>query len=572
MSGKASVSKELNAKHTKILEGLVKLPDNRECADCWTKAPRWASVNLGIFICMQCSGIHRSLGVHISQVRSTTLDTWLPDHVSFMQSMGNVRSNKHWEAELPPNFDRNAYGIERFIRSKYVEKRWASKGGLQPASKSAEIIFKTKESPPVGANIATQKNRRLSLEESILVKHMTHVPPTRTRSHEIYSERGMKEWTRGKVFEGVWSQTYLVAGHNLHLYSLYARLKISFSFQEFLNQKKANKTSSLAIQGSFDSQNKHSPPTIRRPSASLDFGSSKKNNGTVDHFGLFSVHATKQDSSSTPTSWITFDCKSTILDKVYEVCIDLASTSSVAISSHSESHLDRYIPRVFSFTHVKINSQKMEKLRPAWAVKAIIVIIFTSILFRCVCGENHTVGGASGWDLRSNIQAWSSTTTFNIGDDLVFSYTPVHDVVEVNQQGYETCAIANALATYDSGDTLIHLSGAGTRYFVCGRMGHCQQGLKLQVQVLAQSNNGTNDDQNQGPTASPPPPPPPPQPASPPPQDDAHSPAEELSPYELSHAEERYGVVPLITLVIVLAFARAPFFFAFPRLRFHLMR
>ncbi|KHN23608.1 hypothetical protein glysoja_037656 [Glycine soja] len=60
----------------------------------------------------------------------------------------------------------------------------------------------------------------------------------------------------------------------------------------------------------------------------------------------------------------------------------------------------------------------MEKLRPAWAVKAIIVIVFTSILFRCVCGENHTVGGASGWDLRSNIQAWSSTTTFNIGDDL----------------------------------------------------------------------------------------------------------------------------------------------------------
>ncbi|XP_014494977.1 uclacyanin-3 isoform X3 [Vigna radiata var. radiata] len=208
----------------------------------------------------------------------------------------------------------------------------------------------------------------------------------------------------------------------------------------------------------------------------------------------------------------------------------------------------------------------MEKLRPAWAVKAIIVILFTSILFRCVCGENHTVGGASGWDLRSNIQAWSSTTTFNIGDDLVFSYTPVHDVVEVNQLGYDTCTIANALATYDNGETVIHLSGAGTRYFVCGRMGHCQQGLKLQVQVLAQSNNGSNDDQNQGPgntTSSPPPPSPPqprspPRPPSPPPHGVEHSPADEPSPCDCSGADERFGVVPLITLVIVLAFARAP--------------
>ncbi|XP_027105176.1 ADP-ribosylation factor GTPase-activating protein AGD5 isoform X1 [Coffea arabica] len=143
MNGKASVSKELNAKHIKILEGLLKLPENQYCADCKSKGPRWASVNLGIFICMQCSGIHRGLGVHISKVRSATLDTWLPDQVALIQSMGNEKSNSYWEAELPPKFDR--VGIENFIRAKYVEKRWIPRNGnfkASPAVREDRILDK----------------------------------------------------------------------------------------------------------------------------------------------------------------------------------------------------------------------------------------------------------------------------------------------------------------------------------------------------------------------------------------------------------------------------------------------
>ncbi|XP_027343259.1 probable ADP-ribosylation factor GTPase-activating protein AGD15 [Abrus precatorius] len=246
MNEKAKVSKELNAKHTKILEGLLKLPENRECADCRNKAPRWASVNLGIFICMQCSGIHRSLGVHISKVRSTTLDTWLPDQVSFMQSMGNQKSNKHWEAAMPPNFDRSKMGIEKFIHSKYVEKRWASKDELQPTSKSTETICNFNESPNGGARNCVPKNiRRLSLEESILANHMAQILPPMTRS----------------------------------------------------------------TGGSLIMQKKNSPP-LKRPSSSVDFDKSTgKSNGSADIFSLLCIRDDKQNFSIVPpSSWATFDC------------------------------------------------------------------------------------------------------------------------------------------------------------------------------------------------------------------------------------------------------------------------
>lgn len=122
MNPKPPTSKEFSSKHIKILEGLFKLPENKECADCRSRAPRWASINLGIFICLQCSGVHRSLGVHISKVRSATLDTWLPEQVAFMQSMGNEKSNAYWEKELPQHYNRGQ--IEKFIHAKYVEKRW----------------------------------------------------------------------------------------------------------------------------------------------------------------------------------------------------------------------------------------------------------------------------------------------------------------------------------------------------------------------------------------------------------------------------------------------------------------
>ena len=61
---------------------LLRDEENRYCADCEAKGPRWASWNIGIFVCIRCAGIHRKLGVHISKVKSINLDSWTPEQVN----------------------------------------------------------------------------------------------------------------------------------------------------------------------------------------------------------------------------------------------------------------------------------------------------------------------------------------------------------------------------------------------------------------------------------------------------------------------------------------------------------
>ncbi|RMZ80908.1 hypothetical protein DV737_g2760, partial [Chaetothyriales sp. CBS 132003] len=123
------------AQNAQTLKALVKLDGNKVCADCKrNKHPRWASWNLGVFICIRCSGVHRGMGTHISRVKSVDLDAWTDEQLQSVLKWGNNRANKYWEARLAPGHQPSEAKIENFIRTKYESRRWVMEGPMPDPS------------------------------------------------------------------------------------------------------------------------------------------------------------------------------------------------------------------------------------------------------------------------------------------------------------------------------------------------------------------------------------------------------------------------------------------------------
>ncbi|XP_014294744.1 stromal membrane-associated protein 1 isoform X2 [Halyomorpha halys] len=127
-------SKQIQDKCQSLLTQMLRDEDNKYCVDCDAKGPRWASWNLGIFLCIRCAGIHRNLGVHISKVKSVNLDTWTPEQVVSLQQMGNSRARAVYEANLPDSFRRpqTDSALESFIRAKYETKKYIAQEWVPP--------------------------------------------------------------------------------------------------------------------------------------------------------------------------------------------------------------------------------------------------------------------------------------------------------------------------------------------------------------------------------------------------------------------------------------------------------
>nr|XP_040040152.1 arf-GAP with coiled-coil, ANK repeat and PH domain-containing protein 2-like isoform X4 [Gasterosteus aculeatus aculeatus] len=126
----AGEPKERSIKGESALQKVLVIPGNTCCCDCGQPDPRWASINLGITLCIQCSGIHRSLGVHFSKVRSLTLDTWEPELLKLMCELGNGVINQIYEARREELGSRKPqpgdprHEVEAYIKAKYVDRRF----------------------------------------------------------------------------------------------------------------------------------------------------------------------------------------------------------------------------------------------------------------------------------------------------------------------------------------------------------------------------------------------------------------------------------------------------------------
>ncbi|XP_032725194.1 arf-GAP with coiled-coil, ANK repeat and PH domain-containing protein 2 isoform X10 [Lontra canadensis] len=145
-------SKDKLLKGESALQRVQCIPGNASCCDCGLADPRWASINLGITLCIECSGIHRSLGVHFSKVRSLTLDTWEPELLKLMCELGNDVINRVYEAKVEKMGIKKPQPGQRqekeaYIKAKYVERKFVDKYSMSssPPEQEKKTVSKSSE-------------------------------------------------------------------------------------------------------------------------------------------------------------------------------------------------------------------------------------------------------------------------------------------------------------------------------------------------------------------------------------------------------------------------------------------
>ncbi|XP_060679213.1 arf-GAP with SH3 domain, ANK repeat and PH domain-containing protein 1-like isoform X2 [Hemiscyllium ocellatum] len=132
-----------------IIEDVQRMPGNDVCCDCGAPDPTWLSTNLGILTCIECSGIHREMGVHISRIQSLELDKLGTSELLLAKNVGNISFNEILEANLPqpspkpiPHSDMTAR--KEYIHAKYVDHKFAKRLCTSSLAKMNQLLDSVK--------------------------------------------------------------------------------------------------------------------------------------------------------------------------------------------------------------------------------------------------------------------------------------------------------------------------------------------------------------------------------------------------------------------------------------------
>ncbi|KAG2283685.1 hypothetical protein Bca52824_054905 [Brassica carinata] len=117
----------------------------------------------------------------------------------------------------------------------------------------------------------------------------------------------------------------------------------------------------------------------------------------------------------------------------------------------------------------------------------IAILVFAGLMaVKSTLAAQHVMGGSQGWEESVDFDSWSSDQSFKVGDQLVFKYSGLHSVVELGSEtAYKSCDLGTPVNSLSSGNDVVKLSKTGTRYFACGTPGHCEQGMKVKVNIVS---------------------------------------------------------------------------------------